>query len=117
MTNADAETVHAVTGLEGKLGRSEGLNLLPQLGGGKNASELNSVPSQFNPMLSYGQTRAAFDSEFERRYVSWLLQRQRGNVSAAAREAHMNRKHLNNLAKKHGLHISKPIARARGQVP
>ena len=117
MTNADVETVHAVTGLEGNLGRSEGLDVVPQLGGGRNASELNSVPALFNPTLSYGQTRAAFDSEFERRYVSWLLQRQRGNISAAAREARMNRKHLNNLAKKHGLHIFKPIARTQRQVP
>jgi len=57
----------------------------------------------FDPAMSYGQTRAAFEADFEQRYVSWLLQRHSGNISAAAREARMDRKHLHDLAKKHGL--------------
>jgi len=61
------------------------------------------VPADFNPAQSYGQTRGAIESEFERRYVSWLLERHHGNISAAAREARMDRKHLHDLAKKHGL--------------
>ena len=39
----------------------------------------------------------------ERAYVDWLLGRHEGNVSAAAREAEMDRKYLYKLAKKHGL--------------
>jgi hypothetical protein len=35
--------------------------------------------------------------------VSWLLERHGGNISAAAREARMDRKHLYDLARKHGL--------------
>jgi DNA-binding NtrC family response regulator len=35
--------------------------------------------------------------------VKWLLGRHSGNVSAAAREAKMDRKHLHDMAKKHGL--------------
>ncbi len=62
-----------------------------------------SVPSDFEPANSYRQTRAQFESEFERRYVRWLLQRHAGNISSAAREARMDRKHLHDLAKKHGL--------------
>ena len=57
----------------------------------------------FDPGRSYRETRARYDSEFEKRYVKWLLARHSGNVSAAAREARMDRKHLHDMAKKHGL--------------
>ena len=57
----------------------------------------------FEPGQSYRDTRAKYDAEFERRYVKWLLGRHEGNVSAAAREAKMDRKHLHDMAKKHGL--------------
>jgi DNA-binding NtrC family response regulator len=58
---------------------------------------------QFDAAKSYRETRAKFDADFERRYVKWLLSRHAGNVSAAAREAKMDRKHLHDMAKKHGL--------------
>ncbi|MFW6050773.1 MAG: sigma 54-interacting transcriptional regulator [Myxococcota bacterium] len=57
----------------------------------------------FVPGRSYRDTRTAWEEEFERRYVRWLLDRHGGNVSAAAREADMDRKYLHRLAKKHGL--------------
>ncbi len=57
----------------------------------------------FDAGKSYRETRAKYDAEFERRYVKWLLARHGGNVSAAAREAKMDRKHLHDMAKKHGL--------------
>ena len=57
----------------------------------------------FDAVKSYRETRAKYDAEFERRYVKWLLGRHQGNVSAAAREAKMDRKHLHDMAKKHGL--------------
>ena len=57
----------------------------------------------FEPEKSYRETRARYDSEFEKRYVKWLLGRHAGNISAAAREAKMDRKHLHDMAKKHGL--------------
>jgi transcriptional regulator with GAF, ATPase, and Fis domain len=57
----------------------------------------------FEQGRSYRETRAKYDAEFERRYVKWLLSRHAGNVSAAAREAKMDRKHLHDMAKKHGL--------------
>jgi DNA-binding NtrC family response regulator len=59
--------------------------------------------SEFDPARSYRETRERCESDFERRYVSWLLGRHSGNVSSAAREAEMDRKHLHKLAKKHGL--------------
>jgi DNA-binding NtrC family response regulator len=57
----------------------------------------------FDPQQSYREVRANFEADFERRYVSWLLDRHQGNISAAAREARMDRKHLYDLARKHGL--------------
>ena len=57
----------------------------------------------FEPDKSYRETRAKYDGEFEKRYVKWLLGRHSGNISAAAREAKMDRKHLHDMAKKHGL--------------
>ncbi|MBX3128740.1 MAG: sigma 54-dependent Fis family transcriptional regulator [Polyangiaceae bacterium] len=56
----------------------------------------------FAPDKSYRETRSEFEAEFERAYVTWLLDRHDGNVSAAAREARMDRKHLSDLARKHG---------------
>lgn len=58
---------------------------------------------RFDPTKSYRETRAKYDGEFERRYVKWLLTRHSGNISAAAREAKMDRKHLHDVAKKHGI--------------
>ncbi len=57
----------------------------------------------FSPGESYRDTRARFEAEFEKAYVAFLLARHAGNLSAAAREAKMDRKHLFDLARKHGL--------------
>jgi DNA-binding NtrC family response regulator len=72
---------------------------LTVLGGLNGATGANG----FEVGMSYKDTRAIYDTEFEKRYVLWLLGRHRGNVSAAAREARMDRKHLHDIAKKHGL--------------
>ena len=58
----------------------------------------------FDEGKSYRQTKAEFEEMFEKKYVGWLLERNGGNISAAAREADMDRKYLYKLAKKHGLH-------------
>jgi transcriptional regulator with GAF, ATPase, and Fis domain len=52
---------------------------------------------------SYRETRSRYEHEFEQRYVSWLLDKHGGNVSAAARAAKMDRKYLHDLARRHGL--------------
>ena len=59
--------------------------------------------TNFEAGKSYREVREQFESDFERRYVSWLLDRHAGNISAAAREARMDRKHLYDLARRHGL--------------
>jgi transcriptional regulator with GAF, ATPase, and Fis domain len=82
-------------------GSSElGLVLLGTAAAGRSADD---AAFQFEAGKTYRDTRARYDLEFEKRYVKWLLARHGGNVSAAARDAKMDRKHLNDMAKKHGL--------------
>lgn len=71
-----------------------------------NGSSPGAPPSpfgDFDATKSYREVRAAFEAAFERAYVSWLLGRHDGNISAAAREAKMDRKYLYDLAREHGL--------------
>jgi len=67
------------------------------------AGGLASEPAEFDTALTYGETRAKWEAEFEARYVRWLLATHEGNVSAAARAAGMDRKYLHKLAKRHGI--------------
>jgi transcriptional regulator with GAF, ATPase, and Fis domain len=84
-------------------GRPLALPWLSPLGAVPAGGPAQPEEAAFDPRLTYGDTRARFEAEFERRYVSWLLARHEGNVSAAAREAGMDRKHLHKLAVKHGV--------------
>jgi transcriptional regulator with GAF, ATPase, and Fis domain len=70
---------------------------------GNQPSAGNAGYPAFESEKSYREIRADFEAEFERRYVAWLLDRHGGNISAAAREAKMDRKHLYDLARKRGL--------------
>ena len=70
---------------------------------GGQPSVANAGYPAFDAEKSYREIRSDFESEFERRYVAWLLDRHSGNISAAAREAKMDRKHLYDLARKRGL--------------
>ncbi|MBX7083602.1 MAG: sigma 54-interacting transcriptional regulator [Nannocystaceae bacterium] len=53
--------------------------------------------------LPFAQAKAQVIEAFERRYLRDLLARCDGNVSAAAREAELDRKHLRSLLVRHGL--------------
>ena len=53
--------------------------------------------------LPYAEAKTSLLEAFERRYVRDLLERHDGNISAAAREAGLDRKHLRTLARRHGL--------------
>lgn len=66
-------------------------------------SQLKHISSDINWSETYGDNKRNVVILFEREYVSGLLTRHRGNVSAAAREAQMDRKHLHDLMKKHNL--------------
>ncbi len=49
------------------------------------------------------EARGALMGELERRYLTHLLERAGGNVSKASRMAKMDRSHLNDLLRRHGL--------------
>ncbi len=103
MTEDATGTSHAFSGLDDNFAASGAHEIAARLGGVASGTSMALVPAAFDPALSYGQTRSVFETELERRYVSWLLERHHGNISSAAREARMDRKHLHDLAKKHGL--------------
>lgn len=52
---------------------------------------------------AYSDARRTVLSEFERRFIEQLLRRAGGNISKAARLARMDRSHLSDLVRKHGL--------------
>jgi DNA-binding NtrC family response regulator len=54
----------------------------------------------------YKDARASVLSSFEATYLKELFQRAAGNVSRAAREAHIDRSHLIELLKRHGIRKS-----------
>ena len=57
----------------------------------------------FDPALSYRENKERWNDQFERQFLTWLLERAGNNISRAAREADMDRKYLHKLIKKHGL--------------
>jgi len=83
------------------------LGTLPFAGSAKPATDADPAAAlmpDFDPDKSYRDTKSEWEAEFERRYVTWLLDRSEGNISAAARAADMDRKYLHKLVRKHGLH-------------
>jgi DNA-binding NtrC family response regulator len=57
----------------------------------------------FDEQRSYRENKEQWENEFEKRYLTWLLERAQGNISRAAREADMDRKYLHKLLKKHAI--------------
>jgi len=56
--------------------------------------------------LPFKEAKAKVVDGFERGYIDALLKRHNGNLSAAARAAEIDRKHLRELLRKHGLRES-----------
>ncbi len=56
--------------------------------------------------LPFKEAKARIIDAFEREYIAALLKRHGGNLSAAARAAEIDRKHLRELLRKHGLRES-----------
>ena len=73
---------------------------------GAGPSSRESTTPTFEAGKSYRDTRAEWEAGFEKAYVSWLLDKHGGNISAAARAADMDRKYLHKLARRHGVHPS-----------
>ncbi|HEX4449808.1 MAG TPA: sigma 54-interacting transcriptional regulator [Kofleriaceae bacterium] len=58
---------------------------------------------EFDPGVSFRDTKERWTELFERRYLTWLLRRAEGNISKAARDADMDRKYLHKLLRKYGI--------------
>jgi transcriptional regulator with GAF, ATPase, and Fis domain len=66
----------------------------------------------FDPSLSFSESKEVWLERREKAYIEWLLVRNESNISAAAREARMDRKYLHKLIKKHNLDVAgSPILR------
>src|SRR6476660_6857271 len=58
---------------------------------------------EFEPGVSFRETKEKWNELFERRYLAWLIKRADGNISKAARDADMDRKYLHKLLRKYGI--------------
>jgi DNA-binding NtrC family response regulator len=63
----------------------------------------SATPRAGEPTRPYREARAAVLTQFELDYLGTLLDKTNGNVAQAAREADMDRSHLFELLKRHGL--------------
>jgi transcriptional regulator with GAF, ATPase, and Fis domain len=54
-------------------------------------------------MLSFKEAKGKIVSDFESRYIQMLLREHNNNISVAAREAGIDRKHFKDLMRKHGI--------------
>lgn len=59
--------------------------------------------AEFDMTMSFAEHKSRVVEGFESSYLDFILRRCRGNVSRAAREAGMDRKHLHTLLKRYGL--------------
>jgi DNA-binding NtrC family response regulator len=64
------------------------------------------IAGAMNVDLPFKEAKAQVVDSFEREYIRTLLKRHQGNLSAAARAAEVDRKHLRELLRKHGLRES-----------
>lgn len=61
------------------------------------------VRVQVDPTLSYGQLKEKIVSSFEAQFVKIVLNQHSGNLTSASKALRMDRKHLYDLAIKHGI--------------
>jgi DNA-binding NtrC family response regulator len=85
------------------LGADPGLLVAP-LGAGEapRGAQLDHA-IEFEPGMSFRDTKERWTEMFERRYLTWLIKRADGNISKAARDADMDRKYLHKLLRKYGI--------------
>ena len=63
----------------------------------------HAAPVGFRTSLPFKEAKGQLVEQFEREYIIDLMKRHRMNLSAAAREAQIDRKHLRELLRKYGL--------------
>ncbi len=84
------------------LGADPGMLVAP-LGHGEPKTAQLHDKIEFEPGVSFRDTKEKWNELFERRYLSWLIKRADGNISKAARDADMDRKYLHKLLRKYGI--------------
>src|SRR6185503_15831694 len=86
------------------LGTDPGLLVAPlgAVGGDARGAQLREGV-EFEPGVSFRDTKERWTELFERRYLTWLIKRADGNISKAARDADMDRKYLHKLLRKYGI--------------
>ena len=67
------------------------------------ASGMMGTRSEADTELSFKEAKGRVISDFESRYIESLLRKHNNNISVAAREAGIDRKHFKDLMKKHGI--------------
>ena len=83
------------------LSRGEELDFTRRVNDSDLASVVPATPVQYD--LPFKHAKALMVDAFEREYLAHLLQSHKGNLSAASRAADLDRKHLRELLRKHGL--------------
>jgi DNA-binding NtrC family response regulator len=63
------------------------------------------APMEIDASRPFKEVKAEVVSRFERTYLEQVLERTRGNISAAAREAGIDRKHMERLIRKHEIDV------------
>ncbi len=84
------------------LGADPGMLVAP-LGEGRASGASLRDGIDFEPGVSFRDTKEKWTELFERRYLNWLIKRADGNISKAARDADMDRKYLHKLLRKYGI--------------
>ena len=85
------------------LGADPGVLVAPLGGGEPQPGAALRDGIEFEPGVSFRDTKEKWNELFERRYLSWLIKRADGNISKAARDADMDRKYLHKLLRKYGI--------------
>ncbi len=75
----------------------------PAYGGPNEPSPMQPAPAMFDPSVSFREAKERAVAQWERVYLESLLKTSGANLSRAARLAHMNRNHLRDLLKLHGI--------------
>jgi transcriptional regulator with GAF, ATPase, and Fis domain len=87
------------------LGADPGVLVAPLGGGESQQGAALRDGIEFEPGVSFRDTKEKWNELFERRYLTWLIKRADGNISKAARDADMDRKYLHKLLRKYGISI------------
>ncbi|MCU0662144.1 MAG: sigma 54-interacting transcriptional regulator [Myxococcota bacterium] len=74
-------------------------------GGQQPESDGSSMPVRIDSSRPFKDVKAELVESFEKAYIEDALQRHKGNISAAARESGIDRKHLERLIRKHGIDL------------